>query len=803
MNNKLIFQKIEKENIFQNGFFPKDENGKIRNNEIEFKNNSNNSPNIAILYGANGTGKTSLTKVFENEKKTKLEFNYIFSENNYNEKNNIFHIINDQSSRNIATIPANPKELDLGFNVEKERELEDERNKMFETLFQNTIQLSLTSKFGLNSQTDEKLTLITDEEIKEYVKNIINTRNKQEGSGKGINIDNFIKKIQNMKKKSIILAKEENYSSKLEYIKNNYSLVKNIKEINNEDISQNKEIKEIEENNVAVEIIKKFNYKKDCIVCDTKNIDKDNLVKSKQLNSERIKSSLSDNLKKILSNIVEKIEPNNPDPFNVSNTIIEAIEEGNKEKIKLMKEKITQYCEAYNDEIELLFIENLSKEIIDKNKEYNELVEGNPNIEDSELSLIQNFINENIDRKLCIIRNPNNKNLLVKLGNENLENIQGEKMPLSTGEQNFLSLTMEFLKAKKTEKKIIVLDDPISSFDSIYKNKISYCILKFLENKTLLILTHNIELIKLMAFQMENCFNLYLFNNIMNGENGFIKVNDKEKEILLNMRKLITLFRKEIFTDITNKENFYMSMIPFMRGYVNITDFRDSLTIKCKNCKKSLEGLEDKKITLVKINNILFNESIDTFKDIENNKTIIPNIYKKLSDIMHGYSSKNIDIVSIYNELFGTQENHKIFIDVDKIINTNIEKHQILKDTSEYGLLSNTLYHTFNYLKIRLKVEKELIKIYNLEFKSHYPSVGDIIRKAFEVKDSDSDEVKRQKNADRVFFTSRKTLLNDFNHFEGNMDIFQPAIDITDKALEEEKKKILEKLEELKVRKKI
>ena len=39
MNNKLIFQKIEKENIFQNGFFPKDENGKIRNNEIEFKNN--------------------------------------------------------------------------------------------------------------------------------------------------------------------------------------------------------------------------------------------------------------------------------------------------------------------------------------------------------------------------------------------------------------------------------------------------------------------------------------------------------------------------------------------------------------------------------------------------------------------------------------------------------------------------------------------------------------------------------------------------------------------------------------------
>ena len=47
---------------------------------------------------------------------------------------------------------------------------------------------------------------------------------------------------------------------------------------------------------------------------------------------------------------------------------------------------------------------------------------------------------------------------------------------------------------------------------------------------------------------------------------------------------------------------------------------------------------------------------------------------------------------------------------------------------------------------------------------------------------------------ERVFFTSRKTLLNEFNHFEGNMNIFQPAIDITDKALKEEKESILKVL---------
>ncbi|MFZ2539408.1 MAG: hypothetical protein WAX04_10965 [Oscillospiraceae bacterium] len=46
----------------------------------------------------------------------------------------------------------------------------------------------------------------------------------------------------------------------------------------------------------------------------------------------------------------------------------------------------------------------------------------------------------------------------------------------------------------------------------------------------------------------------------------------------------------------------------------------------------------------------------------------------------------------------------------------------------------------------------------------------------------------------RVFFTSRKTLLNEFNHFEGNMNIFQPAIDIEDNALQREVYAIHEKL---------
>lgn len=61
---------------------------------------------------------------------------------------------------------------------------------------------------------------------------------------------------------------------------------------------------------------------------------------------------------------------------------------------------------------------------------------------------------------------------------------------------------------------------------------------------------------------------------------------------------------------------------------------------------------------------------------------------------------------------------------------------------------------------------------------------------SFKDKTDDSIEVSKQKIKNRVFFTSRKTLLNEFNHFEGNMNIFQPVIDITDEALKKEREDI-------------
>ena len=71
---------------------------------------------------------------------------------------------------------------------------------------------------------------------------------------------------------------------------------------------------------------------------------------------------------------------------------------------------------------------------------------------------------------------------------------------------------------------------------------------------------------------------------------------------------------------------------------------------------------------------------------------------------------------------------------------------------------------------------------------------ADEIRRQLETTDSNYEKMREF----RVFFTSRKTLLNEFNHFEGNMNIFQPAIDITKSALQKEITEIEEKLIDIK-----
>ena len=113
-------------------------------------------------------------------------------------------------------------------------------------------------------------------------------------------------------------------------------------------------------------------------------------------------------------------------------------------------------------------------------------------------------------------------------------------------------------------------------------------------------------------------------------------------------------------------------------------------------------------------------------------------------------------------------------------------------------LLADTLIQTLIYYHTRMKVESELVNIFNIPHtEGQVLLLADIIQKAFRPAVGATQEQKDKARNNRVFFTSRKTLLNEFNHFEGNMNIFQPAIDITEAALQKEVADIESKLMQL------
>lgn len=437
------------------------------------------------------------------------------------------------------------------------------------------------------------------------------------------------------------------------------------------------------------------------------------------------------------------------DPFEIKRIIGTFIADGDSaDLIKLQLELKTYINNIGNEMIDALFHCFDGTSFFYDFDEHARLIERQPQLDSEELLFIESVISENIGKDITIVRDEDNgKNYKLKIGDKDLLGTDRKDMELSTGEQNFISLAFELLLARHSDKEYVVMDDPISSFDSVYKNKIAFCIIRFLENKKQIILTHNTDLIRLLDVQLNNCFKLYILNNVYEGTNGFIPVSEREKKLLINLHYLVLLFQNknnELIGAIQDRRQFLMAMIPFMRGYAHI--------------------------------------SLD------------PNDrYGQLSAIMHGYGTDSLDVVPIYNSLFGEVFEGTEIIGVRDILDIDCSNLDIINKTC-FPLLADTLEQTLVYYHLRMKVEKELVDIFNINT-DDMTMLNQIIQRAFRCQDTDPNFERMREF--RVFFTSRKTLLNEFNHFEGNMNIFQPAIDITKSALQKEIEEIEAKLREV------
>lgn len=713
---ELIFTKIENGTIFQPDYSPF-----AKNNIISFP-----SEGIAVIYGPNGTGKTSLAKVLSGMSNTAFECTY--EGVTYTEGNTPFHVINDQNNRNI--IAGTAQDFLLGSDIKREFELEKKLADQFSSI-KAWLVTTLKNDCGISSASSKLIPLISNTAVAALIKDIANSRSR----GNSYSVEAFIRVISSVSATPFPEIDTHKWGYFVANYGNNNSILMKVLKLTAPDFAENKQASAIEEDSVAIDVLNQFKHKSHCIVCDNADINSEVLLEQKTTHRQVVIDALTEQMRAFIEDVLALTSSN--DPFGIKSHILRALEIGEYSVIEQLQNSIKEYEQLFVKKInEVLLSIPHYEEFVDDFNEYQELVSKKPDISEEDFVYIQAIIANSMSKKIAVTRD-GNKNLKILLEEKEFIGVDRGELPLSTGEQNFLSLCFEFLKAQNSKARIIVMDDPISSFDSIYKNKIVFAMVKMLEKKPRIILTHNIDLLRLLQAQYKNCFNLFLLINTSGENNGLIPLTKDEQTMLINLKELLETFRHRIYSDIEHPELFLISMVPFMRGYANIIDNKEAV--------------------------------------------------EKLTQLMHGYMTSPVDIAEIYYDLFGKDGESVLpssfCVSVDDILSKTVDSVSIVCPT-KYPLLDKTLRHSFTYLFLRLLVEKTLVAKYNINTEK-YDQLGAIISQAFP--GSDTISIRR-----RVQLTSKKTLINEFNHFEGNLSIFQPAIDITEQSLGKEKTDILE-----------
>ena len=724
----IVFKKLKVDNRFANSF----ENW-TKNNVISFSNDG-----FIDIYAPNGVGKSSLARALNNENKSEYEYEYNGKQYTEKSKESPVLVIDDFFFRNIA-IRDNEKLSDyiLGSQIAKELKLKEKIETSTKKVKDDIISY-LKKEYNIKSKDSCLCGYIKNDSLKKFINSLSNAQDK----GKNYSADNLTK----LTSEFVLNENKKIDSNKFNYIKDNIggkeSIIKSIIDFDTNNIKLIHGFSKLDINNDAINILNKHNGITKCIFED-KHVLPNDIKEQLENNKNLIIKQLDESQKKIINTIFELGD----NPFNIKDTFNNSFELGNSTKVEELITEMKEIILQIENEIIKKYIQLVKDTELEKDySEYNKIIEKKIELSEDDEMLLKDIVENCINKKVKLTRD-DNKNIIFTIEDNNFIGKSRQELPLSTGEQNFISLYFDLLSAKNSDKEIIIIDDPISSFDSIYKNKIVYSIIKVLANKKkVIILTHNINTIKLMHHQYKNCFNLYLLNNEKDGDNGFIQINKKEQssealqdmDFILEIKNVISFFKsQEINTDLKDKEQFLLSLIPFMRSYSNLL-------------------LSD-------------------------------DLYKKLCKLMHGYENDKVDINEIFKKLFDVDLLQSQYeINVEDILQIDI-KDEIINKT-KYPILNRTLYHNLNYLKLRLLVEHTL---YNTDTNkmdwTKYPTLHNIIEKYLK----NNIDLKNK-------LLSKKTLLNEFNHFEYDMCLFMPSLDISDNKLKEERDNIISICDDIK-----
>lgn len=746
---KLVFNRIKFDDRF-----PEEFQNLTKNNEIDWKKGceKKNMKEFCILYGPNGVGKSSLSQVLGGKENSELDCDYYNDATesikiNQNNVKDYFSIIKDQNNRNI--IQGDASSFFIGKNIRRETELHEKNKKFIDSTLYKSLKDELKN-FGITIKTSSFF-YTTKKDKYEYffsfIQDSFSTKHNLEMEllkdiTSFLEMDIEPSEIEEIQKSFFI----NNLKNKKESFLNIY---KNIQTSDN-DFSN---IFNLTLQKDADKLLHRMKGN-ECIVCNTQNIDVEALKKQKQILISTMEKSLQAN-DKALMEYKEYLEKNE-DPFGIIDSLDNYSGQEQFIKISEVQDKIN------NEETKFIeyVIYNIHNKILEFSRDFKDLqeywtiIKEELKIKDDDIDLVESLFSNYLHKNFSIVREKTNHRLELKVGTSDLLGKERAELPLSSGEQNFISLIFEMLRVKnQSNSSIIVFDDPISSFDSIYKNKIAFFIIQLMYEKNCILLTHNLDLVKLINFQHIGCYNLYLFQK--SGEFGFINVENQELENVLSIVKFNEFLRStENSKNIKNKKMFALSLIPYIRGYAHI----------CGNDE----------------------------------------VFKGLSTLMHGYTNNsiidirslivnliNIPIFSDDNLEFPTTSG-EIIEEIEKYTNNNDSIGALPDIIDNYPLLNKTLKHSLYYFYLRLKTEKILFTHFCLELQDgKIHTLTDIIMLACSKVEKD------KKNKFKSSLLSKKTLLNEFNHFEGNLNIFQPAIDISDKDLISEKRQIIDFLNKI------
>ncbi|MBX9034601.1 AAA family ATPase [Gordonibacter massiliensis (ex Traore et al. 2017)] len=705
-------------------------------NELEFSRQGN-----VVVYAPNGSGKSTIANALCGTLGRSVYcdgevFGRRFSSSDDGAE---FYLIKDQEGRNVAELPEG-RALLLGDNVAREMELDHALSNGLSTLrkaFKDEL-----AKIGLSSKSSALATKLKeiDGELGEAIDLVF---------GKTATRDNFfdfmdricaewqykdpfkdVGRIKGHQTRTCLANKESGAAYKTIASWKSKSPTERVKEAGNLPLFEKE-----------AELLMQFKPEGlECPMCGAEWEGWNNVYCNLILKASSIKDSLSDKQREA----VNAISQSHPGLYRACSIYLERGDLASLEKeLRVMQQDL---CDAAQFAKHAISEVARSSEYIEVWREYREIqgkIGFDDAMEDIELmkEVASSYLGKQLDVRIM------GGNLKIELAEAELPS-HPQEFPLSTGEKNFLSLLLDLVRAKRSNASCIVIDDPVSSFDSIYKNRIAYLLLDMLKDKKVMMLTHNLEFVRLLHEQHQDCFNLYMLAASDNGPNGFQRVDHNEMAILLYADKLPKLLSKGPKLGVEDSEPFLIALIPYIRSWANLTGKTEA--------------------------------------------------YEQCCSLMHcrNQDDSSVELTSLYQEVFeieSTDFSEVCVSSASLAIRELGELPESFVDKERYPLLNKTLAHNFAFYLLRLKVEHALLS-YAPEAEASLPRKPKLYNYVSACLCNGEDETERKW---RRKILSKKTLLNSFSHFEWNVNVFQPAIDISDETLANETRDVLAMVEEI------